>query len=68
VSKSRHNSSSWTSIHEQLLLREVWWAVPRRRQAMGISQEELASRCKLHRTYISEIERGLKSASLRDYL
>ncbi|MCU7243833.1 MAG: XRE family transcriptional regulator [Microcystis aeruginosa Ma_QC_Ch_20071001_S25] len=36
-----------------------------RRQALGISQEELAERCDLHRNYISEIERGLKSASLR---
>lgn len=43
-------------------------AVRRRRQAMGISQEELASRCELHRTYISEIERGLKSASLKAIL
>jgi transcriptional regulator with XRE-family HTH domain len=43
-------------------------AVRRRRQAIGISQEELASRCELHRTYISEIERGLKSASLKAIL
>ena len=31
----------------------------------GISQEELAARAGLHRTYISQIERGLKSPSLR---
>ncbi|WP_126456846.1 helix-turn-helix domain-containing protein [Sulfuriflexus mobilis] len=31
----------------------------------GISQEELADRASLHRTYISQIERGLKSPSLR---
>lgn len=43
-------------------------AVRHRRQTMGISQEELASRCELHRTYISEIERGLKSASLKAIL
>lgn len=30
-----------------------------------ISQEELADRLDLHRTYISQIERGLKSPSLR---
>jgi len=38
--------------------------VRKRRQAMGVSQEELADRCNLHRTYISEIERGLKTVSL----
>ena len=31
----------------------------------GISQEELADRAGLHRTYISQIERSLKSPSLR---
>lgn len=31
----------------------------------GLSQEELAERCNLHRTYISDIERGLKSVSLK---
>jgi len=31
----------------------------------GISQEELAARAGLHRTYISQVERGLKSPSLR---
>jgi len=39
--------------------------VRRRRHALGISQEELADRSGLHRTYISQIERGLKSASLK---
>ena len=35
------------------------------RQEKGLSQEELADRAGLHRTYISQIERGLKSPSLR---
>ena len=43
-------------------------AVRRYRQAKGLSQEELADRCELHRTYISEIERGLKAASLLSLL
>jgi transcriptional regulator with XRE-family HTH domain len=30
----------------------------RARQAAGISQEELASRCELHRTEVSLLERG----------
>ncbi|MFH7028646.1 MAG: helix-turn-helix domain-containing protein [Heteroscytonema crispum UTEX LB 1556] len=42
--------------------------VRRHRQMLSISQEELADRCGLHRTYISEIERGRKSASLKALL
>lgn len=34
------------------------------REKAGYSQEELADRAGLHRTYISQIERGLKSPSL----
>lgn len=34
------------------------------RQDLGISQEELAERASLHRTYISQLERGLKSPTL----
>lgn len=34
------------------------------RQRKELSQEELADKCGLHRTYISDIERGIKSVSL----
>ena len=34
------------------------------RQARGISQEELAFISNLHRTYISDIERGTRNVSL----
>ncbi|MDO0821295.1 helix-turn-helix domain-containing protein [Desulfosporosinus nitroreducens] len=34
------------------------------RQALGISQEELAFSSNLHRTYISDIERGMRNVSL----
>ena len=39
--------------------------VRRHREALGFSQEKLAELCDLHRTYISQVERGLKSPSLR---
>ena len=35
-----------------------------RRNRMGISQEELAARAGLHRTYIADIERGARNPSL----
>jgi transcriptional regulator with XRE-family HTH domain len=35
-----------------------------RRMALGISQENLADRCGVDRTYISAIERELKNVSL----
>jgi transcriptional regulator with XRE-family HTH domain len=34
------------------------------RQAAGISQEELAYRANIHRTYISQIERGIKAPTV----
>lgn len=34
------------------------------RREMGISQEALAHESNLHRTYVSQLERGLKSPSL----
>ena len=37
----------------------------RLREKEGLSQEELAFQAELHRTYISQIERGIKSPSLR---
>jgi transcriptional regulator with XRE-family HTH domain len=35
-----------------------------RREAAGISQEQLADRAGLHRTYVSLIERGKRTASI----
>jgi transcriptional regulator with XRE-family HTH domain len=34
------------------------------RLSAGLSQEELAERASIHRTYVSQIERGLKSPTI----
>lgn len=39
-------------------------AIRSRRVELGISQEELASRAGLHRTYIADIERGVRNIGL----
>lgn len=41
-------------------------AVRKRRLELGISQEDLAHRCQLHRTYIGDIERGERNVSLQN--
>lgn len=39
-------------------------AIKRERSALGISQEELAGRAGLHRTYVSDVERGARNPSI----
>jgi transcriptional regulator with XRE-family HTH domain len=41
-------------------------AIRKRRMEMGLSQEALAERATLHRTYIADIERGRRNVSLRN--
>jgi transcriptional regulator with XRE-family HTH domain len=38
--------------------------IARLRKRVGLSQEELGFRAEVHRTYISQLERGLKSPTL----
>jgi transcriptional regulator with XRE-family HTH domain len=39
-------------------------AIRRVREEQGITQEEAADRCGLHRTYYSGIERGVRNVSI----
>lgn len=41
------------------------WAVRARREALGLSQEALAERCDLDRTYVSGVERGRRNPTIQ---
>ena len=40
------------------------FAVRVRREELGLTQEDLADRARIHRTYLSDIERGTRNVSL----
>jgi len=46
------------------LRQQVGRNVQRARRELGISQEELAFRAELHRTYISGVERGIRNPTI----
>lgn len=48
-----------------LLETEIGHLLRKLREEKGWSQEELADRCNIHRTYVSQLERGLKSPTIR---
>lgn len=52
------------ATRSQSIERAFGAAVRRRRTELKLSQEALAAKGSLHRTYVSQIERGVKSPSL----
>jgi transcriptional regulator with XRE-family HTH domain len=50
--------------NQQSIKQRFGKAIRRRRRELDLSQEELAERAELHRTYISNIERGELNPSL----
>jgi transcriptional regulator with XRE-family HTH domain len=48
------------------ILRTLGQTVAKYRQAKGLSQEALAEKAGLHRTYISGIERGIRNPSVKN--
>lgn len=50
--------------HRQIILKSFGALIVQRRKTLGISQEELAFRSDLDRTYVSGLERGVRNPSL----
>ena len=50
--------------HDQDFLRDIGFRIREKRQAMGLSQEDLGEKADLHRTYIGAIERGERNISI----
>jgi transcriptional regulator with XRE-family HTH domain len=40
------------------------YAVKLRREELGLTQEDLAEKARIHRTYLSDVERGTRNLSL----
>jgi transcriptional regulator with XRE-family HTH domain len=49
-------------------LRALGEAIREGRKALGVSQEDFAEMCDLHRTYIGQVERGEKNISFINVL
>lgn len=54
-----------TGLPKQIPARQrVAWHIRRQREVLGISQEELAGRAGLHRTYVGSVERAERNVSV----
>ncbi len=53
-----------TSIDEKYFLRALGQRLREQRQARGWTQDQLAEKCKLHRTFIGSVERGERNVSI----
>jgi transcriptional regulator with XRE-family HTH domain len=52
-------------VKDSILIR-FGQAVRKRRMELDLSQEDLAERADLHRTYVADVERGVRNISLRN--
>jgi transcriptional regulator with XRE-family HTH domain len=53
-----------TSLDDKKFLRHLGGRVREKRQARGWTQEQMAEKCDLHRTFIGSVERGERNVSI----
>jgi ribosome-binding protein aMBF1 (putative translation factor) len=64
IDTSATNRLNASVLHRQTILESFGQQIVEHRKALGISQEELAFRSDLDRTYVSGLERGVRNPSL----
>lgn len=52
------------TTQEDVFRKQLASVILKKRQQMGLSQDEVAKSSKLHRTYISDVERGERNISV----
>jgi transcriptional regulator with XRE-family HTH domain len=53
-------------VDATLLQRNLGDVIRAERLALNLSQEELAERCRVHRTYLGSVERGERNISIQN--
>ena len=53
-----------TSIEDKKFLRQLGERIRGHRQTRGWTQDQLATQCRLHRTFIGSVERGERNVSV----
>jgi len=59
------DTSDGIDLRSELCLKALSQIVREVRELIGMSQDDLAAEAKLHRTYISDIERGVRNFSVK---
>lgn len=52
------------NLHDKAFLQQLGDRLRERRLALDLTQEELAAKCRLHRTFIGSVERGERNLSI----
>jgi transcriptional regulator with XRE-family HTH domain len=52
------------NLDEQHFLRDLGLRIREHREVHGLTQQQLAERCRLHRTFIGSVERGERNVSI----
>ena len=53
-----------TNRDDRRFLHDLGFRIRERRQAVGLTQDQLAEKCDLHRTYVGSVERGERNFSI----